>query len=76
MMSALILWTHALAALVFGALGVSELRSGTRQWPHRAFVAALFATSLWALAVAGIGSGDIATRIGRVNTHWERSTSS
>jgi putative PEP-CTERM system histidine kinase len=63
MMSALILWTHALAALVFGALGVSELRRGTRQWPHRAFVAALFATSLWALAVAGIGSGDIATRI-------------
>lgn len=58
-----ILWSHALAALLFGILGVSELRRGGRQWSHAAFVASLFVTSLWALAVAGIDAGDVAARV-------------
>ncbi|WP_244647199.1 XrtA/PEP-CTERM system histidine kinase PrsK [Sphingomonas sp. CFBP 13728] len=63
MMATLILWSHALAALVFGGLGVAQLRGGAGQWPHGAFVTALFATSLWALAVAGIDAGHVAPRI-------------
>ncbi len=63
MMATLILWSHALAALVFGGLGVAQLRGGAGHWPHGAFVTALFATSLWALAVAGIDAGHVAPRI-------------
>ncbi len=73
MSAALILWSHALTALLFGTLGMAQLRGdhvGERarnwsmgRWPHRTFVLALFATSLWALAVAGIDSRDVATRI-------------
>ncbi|RMB34421.1 multi-sensor signal transduction histidine kinase [Sphingomonas sp. PP-F2F-G114-C0414] len=69
MSGALILWTHALTALLFGTLGLAQLRGGQGanwglgRWAHRAFVAALFATSLWALAVAGIDARDVATRI-------------
>ena len=60
----LILWGHALAAVGFAALALA--------WPRRApavglqsgaLVAALMVTALWALAVAGIGAGDLATRI-------------
>ncbi|MGA1799791.1 XrtA/PEP-CTERM system histidine kinase PrsK [Sphingomonas sp. 4RDLI-65] len=77
MSAALILWSHALTALLFGTLGMALLRGEraggqawerTRnwsmgRWPHGAFVVALFATSLWALAVAGIDSRDVMTRI-------------
>ncbi|WP_082444376.1 XrtA/PEP-CTERM system histidine kinase PrsK [Sphingomonas sp. Leaf242] len=69
MSGALILWAHALTALLFGTLGLAQLRGGQGanwglgRWAHRAFVAALFATSLWALAVAGIDARDVATRI-------------
>ncbi len=55
----LILWSHALAALLFGGLAVSQLALSGR----RAFAAALGATALWALAVAGIGPGDISTAL-------------
>ncbi|MEG3084636.1 XrtA/PEP-CTERM system histidine kinase PrsK [Sphingomonas sp. PB2P12] len=69
MSGTLILWAHALTALLFGTLGLAQLRGGQGaswglgRWAHRAFVVALFATSLWALAVAGIDAGDVATRI-------------
>ncbi len=63
MTATLILWSHALAALSFGALGMSQLRKGAGHWPHGAFLTALFATSLWALAIAGIDPGDIAPRV-------------
>ncbi len=63
MTATLILWSHALAALLFGALGLSQVRRGEGLWPHGAFVTALVATSLWALAVAGLDSQDVAPRI-------------
>ena len=63
MITTLVLWSHALAALLFGALASTRLRRPSGHWPHIAFVIALVTTSLWALAVAGIDSRDVATRI-------------
>jgi putative PEP-CTERM system histidine kinase len=63
MIAALVLWSHALAALLFGAVALGQMRRPSGHWPHRALLAALVATSLWALAVAGIGAQDIATRV-------------
>jgi putative PEP-CTERM system histidine kinase len=59
----LILWGHALAALLFGALALAEHRREHSVWPRQAFVAALALTALWALAVAGIGPRDVSTRL-------------
>jgi putative PEP-CTERM system histidine kinase len=59
--AALILWGHALAAFVFAALALTQLRRPRGFWPHRAFVAALLLTALWALAVAGIDARDVST---------------
>ena len=58
--AALILWSHALAALVFGALAMSQLSRAGTALPRLAFMVALAATALWALAIAGIGVGDVA----------------
>ncbi|MEO5493173.1 MAG: XrtA/PEP-CTERM system histidine kinase PrsK [Sphingomonas sp.] len=55
------LWGHALAALLFAGLAVSQLRAGAVSVPRTAFLAALGLTALWALAMAGIGSGDMVT---------------
>lgn len=55
MTHALILWVHALAALLFTLLAVDRARGG-----ERALAAALAATALWALAVAGLGARDVA----------------
>ncbi len=63
MTTALILWGHALAAFVFAALAVVQLRRPGGQWPHRAFVVALLLSALWALAVAGIDARDVSARI-------------
>ena len=67
MIAGLILWGHALAALLFGLVAVGQLRNPARAatyaTPHAAFVIALFATALWALSSAGIDSRDLATRI-------------
>lgn len=63
MITTLVLWSHALAALLFGALALAQLRRPGGHWPHAAFVFALVTTSLWALAVAGIDSRDVAARI-------------
>jgi putative PEP-CTERM system histidine kinase len=57
------LWTHALAALLFGTLALAQVRAGTSGLPRLTFIAALIATALWALAVAGIDSRDVATRV-------------
>ena len=51
----LILWAHALAALLFGALALSQARVRGQ----RAFAAALAVTTLWALAVAGTDPGGV-----------------
>lgn len=62
-MAALILWGHALAALAFGGLAFVLLRQPPAVAPRWPFAAALAATALWALAVAGIGTTDVVPRI-------------
>ncbi|MFM9829042.1 MAG: XrtA/PEP-CTERM system histidine kinase PrsK [Sphingomonas sp.] len=68
----LILWSHALAALLFGALAFSQLRYARTPLPHRSFTLALAATALWALAVAGIGAADVTTLVAEAmrNLAW------
>jgi putative PEP-CTERM system histidine kinase len=63
MTATVILWGHALAALLFAGLALSQLRDRAVSVPRAAFVAALGMTALWTLAVAGIGSPDLTTRI-------------
>ncbi|WP_457311664.1 XrtA/PEP-CTERM system histidine kinase PrsK [Sphingomonas sp. UYAg733] len=58
-----ILWGHALAALLFGMLAVSQLRDAATALPRLTFVVALAATALWALAVAGIDPRDVTARV-------------
>lgn len=59
----LILWAHALAALCFAAAALTAWQRPHADWPRRAFAAALLISALWALAVAGIGARDLATRM-------------
>ncbi|MBS0477790.1 MAG: PEP-CTERM system histidine kinase PrsK [Proteobacteria bacterium] len=59
--AAVILWGHAVAALLFATLALSQLRTGVVSLPRTAFLAALGLTALWALAMSGIGSGDMVT---------------
>lgn len=56
------LWTHALAALLFGTLALTQRRHGGAL-PRGAFLAGLIATAFWALAVAGLDPRDVATRL-------------
>ncbi|WP_367305037.1 XrtA/PEP-CTERM system histidine kinase PrsK [Sphingomonas tagetis] len=66
MIPTLILWGHALAALLFGALALWALRGGGGGGvPRKPLAAALVMTALWALAVAGIGEEDLVTQIAR-----------
>lgn len=71
-MATLILWVHALAALLFGALLVSLWHYSTVALPRRSFSLALGATALWALAVAGIGTDDATTALAEAmrNLAW------
>ncbi len=68
----MILWLHALAALLFGALAFSQLRYAKTALPRRSFTLALAATALWALAVAGIGAGDATAHVAEAmrNLAW------
>ena len=59
----LILWGHALAALLFGGLAFGRLRRSGGGLPKASFVAALALTALWALAVAGIDARDVTARV-------------
>ncbi|MBB4154612.1 putative PEP-CTERM system histidine kinase [Sphingomonas jinjuensis] len=59
----LILWGHALAALVFGGLTIDRARRHVAGWPRRGLIVALALTALWALAVAGIEPRDFTTRL-------------
>ncbi len=63
MVPALILWGHALAALLFGALGLWAFRGAEVGVPRKPLGIALILTALWALAVAGIGESDLTTRV-------------
>jgi putative PEP-CTERM system histidine kinase len=72
MVATLILWSHALAALLFGALSVWALRRGPAAMPRRPLAVALALTALWALAVAGVGEPDLVTQLaeGVRNLAW------
>ena len=63
-MGVLILWTHALGALLFGTLAALTLRGtlkGALKGQRRLLATALAATGVAALAVAGLGIGDPGT---------------
>ena len=62
-MQPLVLWTHALAAFLFAVLALAQARKPGGGVPGVPLVAALALTALWSLAVAGIGFGDIVTRV-------------
>ena len=62
-MEALILWTHALAALLFAGVALAQARKPGGGVPGVPLVAALALTALWLLAAAGIGFVDLATRL-------------
>ncbi|OQW74324.1 MAG: histidine kinase [Proteobacteria bacterium ST_bin13] len=72
MTATLILWAHALIALLFGALAVSQLNRAGTGLPRLAFLVALSATALWALAIAGIGVSDLMSWIAEAarNISW------
>lgn len=72
MSATLILWSHAVAALLFAALAIWSMRGEDRAVPRRPLGIALFLTALWALAVAGIGPGDLVTKLseGLRNLGW------
>lgn len=61
--AALILWGHALAALLFGGLAFGRVRGGEGGLPRISFVFALALTAMWALAVAGIDARDVSARV-------------
>ena len=50
----LTLWSHALAAFLFGVLALVQLRQRDGGLPRITLIVALGATALWALAAAGI----------------------
>ena len=72
----LILWSHALTALLFAGVALSRLRAdgvgAGAALPRLTFVVALGTTAVWALAVAGIGAVDVVTRIAEAarNLAW------
>lgn len=67
-----LLWSHSLAALLFGLLAFGALQRGRWGLPRRMLSAALLLTGFWALAMAGIGPGEMATRMaeGMRNLGW------
>ncbi len=72
MIGTLTLWTHALAALLFGALTLWAWQRREGGVPRRPFAIALAMTALWALAVAGIGGGQMGTEVAETlrNLAW------
>ena len=63
MIAALLLWGHALAGLAFGVLALGQANRDRGDWPRSAAVAALAATSLWTLTVAGLEAHDVANTL-------------
>lgn len=72
MIATLTLWTHALAALLFGALALWAWQRKEGGVPRRPLAFALGMTALWALSVAGIGGAETGTRIAETlrNLSW------
>jgi putative PEP-CTERM system histidine kinase len=56
-------WSHALAALLFGALAVAQWRKRERELHDRWLGAAFAATTLWALSVALLGAQSMASAL-------------
>lgn len=69
---ALTLWSYSLAALLFGALALSQVSRAGTGLPRLAFLVALGATALWAVTVAGIGAGDVTSALAEAarNIAW------
>ena len=63
MPATIILWSHALAALLFAGVALTRLLDAGTALPRLIFVVALGITALWALAVAGIGATDLVTHV-------------
>jgi putative PEP-CTERM system histidine kinase len=63
MLGTVTLWGHALAALLFAVVALSQARRAADALPRFAFTIALGLTALFALTVAGIGATDISARI-------------
>ena len=61
MQGTIILWSHALVALLFAGVALTRLQEAGTALPRLTFVVALGVTALWALAVAGIGAADLVT---------------
>ena len=61
LIATLVLWAHALVGLMFGGLALSQVSRAGTALPRLAFLVALAATALWALTIAGIGTGDAAS---------------
>ena len=59
----LVLWTHTLAALLLAAVAWWAARRPLAEVPRTLLVALLAIASVWALAVAGLGGNDPATRL-------------
>lgn len=74
MTAVLILWGHALAALLFGTLALARWRrrADRAAGPVAATVAAAALTALWALAVAGVDARDVSAHLaeGVRNLAW------
>ncbi|MCW3847198.1 PEP-CTERM system histidine kinase PrsK [Sphingomonas sp. LB-2] len=72
MIATLTIWTHALAALLFGALALWAWQRKEGGVPRRPLAFALGMTALWALSVAGIGGAETGTRIAEAlrNLSW------
>jgi putative PEP-CTERM system histidine kinase len=58
------LWSHALAATLFGALAVWQLRHWNGDRRNRPLVAAFAVTSLWAIFVATLGGHSLLAGLG------------
>ncbi|QIG81468.1 XrtA/PEP-CTERM system histidine kinase PrsK [Stakelama tenebrarum] len=63
MVATVILWTHALAAMLFGAVALWAFGRTESGAPRGPLGVALAMTALWALAVAGIGNGEMVTGV-------------
>lgn len=72
MVATLLLWSHAIVALLFGALTLRTFRAVEAGVPRRPLAAALALTAFWALAVAGLGMAEPGTRLAETlrNLAW------
>ena len=72
MTAAFTLWGHALVALLFASVALREWRRPRGERLGTVFMTALALSTLWALALAGIGGRDLITRLAEAarNLAW------